>query len=147
MTFKIEVDGLKEFRSALKSVDMHRGLGPAHRKVGQMVAQRAGPRAPRRTAQKAIKGAGTQRAAKIRITSGRRGDSLAVFIGQRQRSGWYGWRRYRQSSGRQFRRWLGQGWEPGDLYHIGPTITRSLDDAEDIFLDEIEDLARKAFPN
>lgn len=144
---KIEVDGLKEFGSALKSVDMQRAIGPAHKRVADMVVQRAAPKASRATARRAIKPAGTRRAAKIRFTSGRRGDSLSVFLGQRQRSGWYGWRRYRGSSGRQFRRHLGNGWTIADLYDVGPTIMRSMDDAEDMFLDEIEDLARKAFPN
>lgn len=142
----IEVEGAKQLRSALKGVDLHRELGPAHKRVADSIAQRARGRAPRRHMKSAIRAAGTRTKAAVRVTPGRRRDAIAVVVGQKQRSGWYGWRRYRQSQARQFRPWLGQGWEPEDLYFIGPAF-RQDDRTLQLYLDELDRILRKAFPN
>lgn len=150
-TVRVSIRGMKEFRRELKRLD--RKLGKELRKVwlraAELVAERADAAAPAR-AKGVIKPRATQRAARIEITP-KRGDELAVFLGQRRRSGWYRRARYRASTGRQFKPWVGNQWDPGETggqpYHIGAAINAAVDDVVDVIGDGIDDLARRAFPD
>lgn len=148
MIVTVQARGLDQLRKALKRID--KDLGKELRQVwlraARMVATRAEGAAPGR-AKGTIKGRATQRAAFIRITP-KRGDELAVFLGQKQKSGWYGWRRYRESQGRQFRPWVGNQWDPGEQggrpYFIGEPINQAAEEVVDMLADGVEDLARRA---
>jgi hypothetical protein len=148
---KVEVHGLKEFRREIKKVDraLGRELRQVHLKVADLVAGRARGAAPG-----GVKGAigskATQKAAFVQIRN-RPARALAVFMGMKRRSGWYAAGRYRSSQGRQFEPWVGNQWDPGefggDPYYIGPAINRSVDDVLDLYGDELEKLARRAYPS
>lgn len=148
---RAEITGLKAFRKELRDVDKALGkdLRQAMLKASKLVEARARGASPVGHAA-SIRGGATQRAALLRIGPGRKGTSLATFLGQTQRSGWYGWRRYRRSTGRQFDKWVGNQWDPGDAggkpYFIGDAINDSVDDVIDVLGDEIEQLAARAFP-
>lgn len=144
---RVEARGLDQLRKALKQIDPAIGkeLRQVWLKAAKLVVERAEGSAPAR-AKGAIKGRATQRAAFIRVTP-KRGDELAVFMGQTQRSGWYGWRRYRQSAARQFRPWVGNQWDPGETggkpYFIGEPINEAADEVVDMLGDEIELLVNR----
>lgn len=143
--------GLPEFRRELKAVDKAFGkeLRQVHLKVARLVADRAKAAAPAR-ARKAIRARATQRSASIEMVNNP-ADALGILWGMRRRSGWYGARRYRQSSGRQFRPWVGNQWDPGETggqpYYVGPAINASVDEVVELFGDGIEKLAARAFPD
>jgi len=147
----IRVRGLPEFRRELKAVDKAFGkeLRQVHLKVARLVADRAKAAAPAR-ARKAIRARATQRSASIEMVNNP-ADALGILWGMRRRSGWYGARRYRQSSGRQFRPWVGNQWDPGETggqpYYVGPAINASVDEVVELFGDGIEKLAARAFPD
>ena len=148
MIIRVQARDLGKLRSACKKID--KSLGKEFRQVwlkaAQLVADRAVAAAPAR-AKGAIKGRATQRAAHVRVTP-KRGDELAVFLGQTRRSGWYHRGRYHDSKGKQFRPWVGNQWDPGEQggkpYFIGDAINESVDDVIEILGDGVEDLARKA---
>lgn len=77
--------------------------------------------------------------------------ALGVIWGQRKRSGWFANPRYSGSAGRQFDDWVGNQWDPGEHggepYFIGTAIDSSLDEVDDIYLEGVDDLVRRAFPN
>lgn len=148
--YRVVADGLPALVRGLRDADEDgktylRRLSAIHRKAARLVADDADNAAPTR-AKRSIRGSGSQRAATVRIRA-RRGDELAVFMGQKRRSGWFAAPRYRGATGRQFRPWIGQDWDPGDLYEIGPAMERSLDRVEEIYLDELEGLLTDAFPD
>ena len=70
------------------------------------------------------------------------------MMGQTRRSGWYSRLRYRGSAGRQFRKWVGNQWDPGETgavpYEVGPAINASLDEVVDMYGDALERLFRRA---
>lgn len=146
---KVQVTGLRELRRALKEVDkdLPKELRAAHKDIAVFVAGRAQGAASGR-AKGAIRPRATQKAAKIALTSGRRGDALAVMMGQRRRSGWYGYRRYQRSKARQFRPWVGNQWDPGETggqpYEVGPAINASLDEVVEMYGDAIDRLVTRA---
>jgi len=153
----VYIRGLDEFRRELRRVDSKMGneVRKIHRRVADLVADRAKaaamsgvPQASR--AAGAIKARASNKSAKIETVS-RPPFALGVFWGQRQRSGWYANPRYAASTGRQFDDWVGNQWDPGEHggkpYFIGDAINRSLDEVDDIYLDGIDELARRAFPN
>ncbi len=148
MIVTIKARDLDKFRVACKKVDKALGkeLRQVWLKAANLVEARAVAAAPTR-AKKAIKGRATQRAAFIRVTP-RRGDELAVFLGQTRRSGWYRRGRYYDSKGKQFRPWVGNQWDPGENdgrpYFIGAAINDSVDEVVEILGDGVEDVARKA---
>lgn len=150
MAGSVRVKGLKPLARRLKAIDKSYGkeLRKAMLLVSDLMATASVTAADRR-AKKAIKGRATQKSAFVRVSSGRRGDSLAVVMGQKQRSGWYGFRRYRPSTGRQFRPWAGNQWDPGDStampYEIGPAINETVPEAVDILGDALQDLIDRAF--
>lgn len=148
MIVTIKARDLGKFRTACKKVDQQMGkeFRQVWLKVANLVANKADAAAPAR-AKGVIKPRATQRAAMARVTV-KRGDELAVFLGQTRRSGWYRRGRYRDSKGKQFRPWVGNQWDPGEQggkpYFIGDAINDSVDEAVDILGDGVEDLARKA---
>ena len=147
----VEVRGLAEFRRELKKIDKAFGkeLRQVHLAISKMVADRARAAAPPGI-KKAIKARATQSAAYV-STVARPDRALGVLWGMRKRSGWYGARRYRQSTGRQFEPWVGNQWDPGETggqpYFIGPAINNSVDEVLEMYGDAIEVLAAKAFPD
>lgn len=151
MAAAVFVRGLDEFRRDLKRFDKALGkeLRQAHLRVAKFVAGRAQSAAPGR-AKEAIAPKATQKAAQIRLTAGRRGDALAVFLGMRRRSGWYAAGRYKDSDGSQFEPWIGNSWDIGQgtgPYYVGPAINNSIDAVIELYFDEIEKLAKAAFPD
>lgn len=153
----VEIRGLREFRRELRQIDSRMGneVRKVHRRVADLVARRAvaGALAGGRqaaAAAKAIKPRATNTSAKIE-TVRRPPFALGVFWGQKRRSGWYANPRYSESTARQFPPWVGNQWDPGETggkpYHIGPAINASLDEVEDIYLEGIDDIARRAFPD
>lgn len=146
---KIDIQGIKQFSKAVKSVDkaLAKELRLVHKKVAVFVAGRASTASPART-KGAIRPRATQTAAKIALTPGRRGDALGVFMGQTRRSGWYGKGRYRKSQGRQFDRWVGNQYTPGDSagkpYFIGDAINSSIDEAVEMFAEGLGEVAKRA---
>lgn len=147
----VNVRGLDEFRRELKRIDKTFGkeLRQVHLKVAKLVTARAQSAAPARVS-KSVRPKATQKAAAIRVTANPP-YALGVFWGMRRRSGWYAARRYRGSSGRQFEPWVGNQWDPGEQggkpYYIGDAINRSVNDVIELFGDEIERLAGRAFPD
>lgn len=148
MIVEIKARDLDKFRAACKKVDKELGkdLRQVWLKASKVVEARAVGAAPSR-AKKAIKGRATQRAAFIRVTP-KRGDELAVVLGQTRRSGWYRRGRYYGSKGKQFRPWVGNQWDPGENegkpYFIGDAINDSVDEVVEILGDGVEQVARKA---
>lgn len=148
MIIRVQARDLGKLRSACKKID--KALGKEFRQVwlkaATLVAGRAAGAAPAR-AKGVIKPRATQRAAMVRVGV-KRGDELAVFLGQTRRSGWYHRGRYRGSAGKQFEPWVGSQWDPGDQggkpYFIGDAINDSVDDVIEILADGVEELARKA---
>lgn len=145
MIVQVEARGLAEFRKAAKAIDRELGkdFRQAWLKAARLGADRAQAGAPA-SARASIKGRATQRAAFIRITP-KRGDELARFLGQKRRSGWYSRGRYSESSGRQFRPWVGNQWDPGARnavpYFIGEPINDAVPEVVDLVADEVEALA------
>lgn len=76
--------------------------------------------------------------------------ALGVFMGAKRRFGWYANARYRGSSARQFERWVGNQWEPGDSagkpYYIGDAINQAVPEIVEMYGEEVERLAGRAFP-
>lgn len=149
----VQVRGLRELRAALRQADrdLPKQLTLVFREAAQLVQARAQAAAPSDRHARSVRARGTQKGAFLRVVPGRRGDSLAVFLGQRRRSGWYARGRYRPSAGRQFRPWVGNAWDPGGNagvpYFIGPAVNQSVDEVVDLIGDRFEDLLRQAFPN
>lgn len=148
---KVNVRGLRDFTRDLKQLegDLHKELKAVNRKVADLMADRARSASPAGV-QKAIRARGTQRGAFVDITN-RPPRALGVFLGMKQRSGWYSHPRYRNSAGRQFKPWVGNAWDPGETggepYFVGPAINRSIENVLDLFGDEIEKLAARTFPD
>jgi len=147
---KVRVEGLDEFRRELKKIDKALGkeLRLVHLKVADLVSGRAQGAAPGGV-RGAVRPRATQKSAFVSIYPNPP-YALGMFMGMKRRSGWYAKGRYRSSSGRQFEPWIGNSWDPGDgggPYYIGPVISASVDDVIDLYGDEIELLAAKAFPS
>lgn len=158
----VEVRGLAEFKRELRKIDTvsSNEMRKVHRRVADLVANRARAGAASGGGQSAkaartIKARSTNTRAYIDIVPTKAVPyALAVYWGQRRRSGWYAAGRYAGSGGRQFPPWVGNQWDPGETgsfgsapYHIGPAIDASIDDALDIYLEGIDDIARRAFPD
>jgi len=144
----IRARGLADLRKALKGFDpeLRKELRQVWLRAARHVASKADAAAPGR-AKGVIKPRATQRAAFVAVRP-KRGDELAVFMGQRQRSGWYGFRRYRQSPARQFRPWVGSQWDPGETggkpYFIGDAINDATEEVVDMVADGVDAVARRA---
>lgn len=146
---RVKIRGLREFRSELRRVDLHKDLRVANKLIADLVADKARGAAPE-SLKKAIRPRGTQRGAFVDLVA-RPPRALGVFLGMRRRSGWYAHPRYSQSRGRQFAPWVGNQWVPGATggkpYFVGEPINRAIPQAIDLLGDEIEQLAKRAFPD
>ena len=154
---EVEVRGLRDFQRELRKAggEFNNELRKINRKVSDLVAGRAKLGAQSGGAQaskaaKAVKARASNTSASIDIVRNPP-FALAVFWGQRRRSGWYAKGRYADSVGKQFQPWVGNQWDPGDLggrpYFIGDAINASLDEVEDIYLTGVDDVMRRAFPD
>ena len=148
----IRVEGMEDFLGELKRVDpeFKRTLAKTHREVAKIVRDDARQAAPSRH-RSAITSRADPKSAKVTVKPGRRGDSLAVFLGMKGRSGWYARRQFRSSRGRQHRPWVGNQWDPGATggvpYLIGPAINRSVDDVVDEYGEVLGRIFAAAFPD
>lgn len=147
----VEVEGLKEFRKALKAVDpaLAKEITKVHRDIAQMVGARAVGMAS------GMGGSTAHFATSIRPRGSAAGARLdvqpkanAAIFGAKKRTGWPN---VVHGQGRpQHPAWVGSGWEPGGAggpRGINPAIRASLTQIDDMFLDGIEEAARKAFPS
>lgn len=154
---KREIRGLKEFRRELRRVDksLLNEMRKVHRKVSDLVVLRTkaamaagGPQAAKAAA--AVKARATSGSA-IVDTVAKPPFALGVLWGQRKRTGWYAAPRYADSGARQFDDWVGNQWDPGEHggqpYFLGDAVNGSLDEIDAIYLEGIDDLARRAFPD
>jgi hypothetical protein len=147
---RLAVAGMAELQAGLKvaQVKMAREMGRAHRKVAAVVAGRAKQAAPGGTAS-AIRPVGNKDNAVVRIGPAP-GRAIGTFMGAKGRFGWYAAGRYAGSQGRQFKPHVGNQWVPGEQggrpYHIGDAINAATEEAEKVYLDEIERMHALAFP-
>lgn len=142
----IEIRGAKVLQKALRKLDdksLRSGLTRIYREVAKRIRDSAKRAAPGRTG-KALGHKANQRGFSITVR-GNPGHAKGMFFGGKGRFGWYAAPRYRGSKPRQFKPWLGNTWQPRDLYHIGPPIDAGLDDATETIADEVERLAAQAF--
>lgn len=143
----VEVEGLKEFRRALKAADASypRELSKLHREIARLVAPRAVAAASvssgsTRHFAGAIRASGTASSARLTVAPA----ATAAFWGAKQRTGW--------NAGNQAanqKPWVGAAWDPGGAggpYALNPAIRASLNDIDRLAGDGMEDLYRKAFP-
>lgn len=147
----IVIVGLKDFQREIRrmAAELSGEMTKIHRELAKFVATSAKGAAPRGT-KSAIRGRGNRDGAFIDVgTSPVR--ALGTFMGAKRRFGWYAHPRYAQSRGRQFEPWVGNQWDPGDNagkpYYIGDAINASLEPAEELIWERIQDLARRAFPD
>lgn len=69
--------------------------------------------------------------------------AMAAFWGMERHSGWYGRRRYANSTARQFLPWVGNNWEPGGSggpYAINEAIRAKWDEVLEMWATELTDL-------
>lgn len=151
----VEVKGLKDFRRELKVVssDLPKELRKAQKGIADDVASRAQGRASGLGGEAAkgaslIRGYATQTQASVGFPAGT--VAGAAFWGTLRRTGWYAAARYAGST-RQHPKWVGNSWEPGVAgqgpYAINDALADFLPELDDRYLDMIEHLAAKAFPD
>jgi len=152
----VEADGLDELMAGLRGASQ--GLGREQRKANKVVAERvvgwvqSAARSGTRQqagAAGAIKARSTQSTARLAVSGGP-GYANAAFWGMKQRTGWYAAGRYRQSSGRQAPKWVGNSWVAGVAgegpYVINPTLAAHVDDIEAMYATAYEAALKGAFP-
>jgi hypothetical protein len=155
MAKALEIKGLKEFRRELKaaSADLPKALRKAQKDMADDVATRAqgiasGMGGEAAKAAGSIKGYATQTQASVGFPSG--GVAGAAFWGTLRHTGWYAAARYSHST-RQHPKWIGNSWEPGVAgqgpYAINDALAQYLPELDERYLDMIDDLARRAFPD
>jgi hypothetical protein len=151
----VEVKGLKDFRRELKAASsgMPKALRKAQKEIADDVA--AGSQLAafamgglQAKAAGSIKGYASQTQASVGFPSG--GIAGAAFWGTLRHTGWYAAARY--AGGRPNNpKWVGNSWEPGVAgqgpYAINDALADFLPDLDDRYLDMLEDLASKAFPD
>jgi hypothetical protein len=151
----LDIKGLKDFRRELKSASaaFPKEMRKAQKGMADDVATRAqgiasgmGGEAAKAAGQ--IKGYATQTQASVGFPSG--GVAGAAFWGTLRRTGWYAAARYAGST-RQHPRWIGNSWEPGVAGQgpraINDALADYLPNMEARYLDMIDDLTRRAFPD
>lgn len=137
----VEVSGLAEFVRELRRVDFGKDLGRANQAVSEPIAADARSRAMSRggsAAKTARSIKATRKAAKATIAVG--GPRFPFAWGAE-----FGAKKYRQ-----FPRWRGNQWNPdagGVGYFLHPAIRDGKEAFERRYLDEIEKVAAKAFPD
>ena len=153
------IQGLPEFRKELRRLDKSwpKELRKVHKKIADQGAMRSqsvarGMGGQQRKYASAIKGKANQREARIGITAGKsNAGANAAFWGARARYGWYGFRRYHDTGGApQYRPWVGNAWQAasyrGGPYAINPALAQYLPRILDLYLEMLDDLSRRAFP-
>ena len=145
------VRGLDDFRRDLAKVDkrLPKALQAAHKKVAQRVAEKAKPAVAGlpspggARAMSGIRGNATQKAARITLLGSNPTIRASVF-GTLSHKVWG-----RNVSGRgPWQPWLGNTWQPEQLYGIGPVIRDTADNfALEEYADAIMDALAVAFPD
>lgn len=145
------VKGLDDFRRDLRRVDkrLPTALQKAHKKVAQRVAEKGKPAVKNLSspggskAMSGIRGNATQKAARITLLGSNPTIRANVF-GTLSHTV-FG----RSVPGRgPWKPWIGNKWQPEDLYGIGPVIKDVADNfALDEYADEIHDAFKVAFPH
>lgn len=132
----VAVEGLSEFRAALKAIDLNRQLSKAHKAVAAMVANKAKGQAESlgsvlAKAAPSIRPSGTQTGAAINLGGPAYPFALgAEFGGQRR------------PTTRQFKPWLGR-----TGYALYPTIRDTRAETIDLYDQELKAIFRPAFPD
>jgi hypothetical protein len=160
---QVHVRGLRELRAQLKDLegDFPKRLRLAAKKAAEVVAARGRTDAGTGTPQQqllapTIRAAATQMAAKVVVGNNRYPFALAAFLGGRYKTGWYSDERYAESYGAQFPPWVGNQWDPGESweghvpgepYILGGTIRHVKDEVLEVYLDELDEITRDAFPS
>lgn len=162
------ITGIKEFRAALKAIgpewpkelkETHEQIGRRGRALSQAQARAMGGVQAR--AAGAIKSRGNQREAVIYVQPTTQNPmAFIAFWGAKRRTGWYakagpnamsrtGWAS-RQVLKPQHPPWVGNTWEPAVAgqgpYAINEALAEHLDDLLDQYLNMIDRLSGRAFP-
>lgn len=149
MPVQIKVTGLDDLRRDLRKVDDDEAMRKANKRVADLLEARTKAASPSHVA-RAISGSSGRLAAEL-VVGPSPPHALVGVMGAKRRTGWYAMRMYRESTGRQFPPWVGIAWDPGERagapYHLGPVINASVDDIADIYADEFEQAASRAFPD
>lgn len=156
-----QVEGLKEFRAALRQLGPQWGrmLSKTHRDIAKKVAATAqsyargtGKQQARMAA--AIKGSGTQSGAAITVNQSTRHPYANVaFWGQTKRTGWYAaiWAAGHHDGRAQALPWVGSDWQVGvsgeGPYAINDAIEAELPGVMDTYRRELDALFFRAFPD
>lgn len=154
-----QVTGLADFRRELKALDdsFPRELRNVHKTIADMsrdgargVAVGMGGVFAHNAA--AIRSYASVGEARVGIREGSRYPSAPVaFWGAKKRTGWYAAKRYRDSTGQQFRSWVGDSWDAatfnGGPYAINRALYFDLPEIIEQYAQMIDRLAAKAFPN
>jgi hypothetical protein len=146
----VQVKGLKEFRNALKALDdksLENDLKRANQRVGRLVVDKAQGNASTRLEQRSaatLKASLSGFRAQVNLGGASFPAALGAEFGAQQnvlrdtrRGQVLGWN--------QFKEWRGSGENAG--YFLYPAIRESEDEIIELYGDEIEALAAKAFPD
>jgi hypothetical protein len=149
------VKGLKEFRAALKAAgpEWPPELKRVHEQIGRRSAAlsraaASGMGGVQAKAAPTIKGRGNQKEARISVSGMRKLGNVA-FWGAKRHTGWYAAPRYGESQTAQHPVWVGNSWEvagDGGPYAINPALRGYLPEILDQYLDMVQRVADKAFP-
>lgn len=155
----IRVRGLRELGSELRSADKAwpKELRAAHKRIADRAAQWAQAKAQalggiHAKAAGAIKGYATQANARVGVNAGRSYPfANAAFWGMKAPSGWYAKPQYWGSGTPQHPPWVGNTWDVAvhgqGPYAINAALADHLDDIEDAYLDAVDAVTRRAFPD
>jgi hypothetical protein len=96
----------------------------------------------------AIVGAGTVRAARIRVKATKQYRfAPAAFWGTKRRSGWYAARRFEGSGGEQHPYWVGNTWDVGvkgqGPYAINNAIADNIDDVLELWEKRLQEIINR----
>lgn len=154
-----DVVGLKEFRAALKELEGNwpKELKAAHRIIGDRGAEWAQWEAAsgsrmQQVARAAIKGKGTERDARIRVSQTKALPfANFAFWGGKRRSGWFADPVRYSGYASPFKPWVGNTWEAAVVgegpYAINPALAKHMDDILDTYWDLLDRISHRAFPD
>lgn len=139
----VHVKGLAEFQRALRDVDndLPKELRKAHKDIAEFIKDKAQARARSGSAQQAkaapgIRAGAEQRRALLKIGGARNPFAIGAFFGARKY--------------KQFPKWVGNQWQPGDHggpLIIGPVLADNTEEVIDRLDAMVAELSRKAFPD
>jgi hypothetical protein len=155
----IRIDGLPEFRRALKAIgpDWPKELRKVHRRIAVEGVARSRAAAGAMGGQQArfaggISARATQTKASVGVLGGGKNPGAkGAFFGAKRRTGWYARQRYLDTAGAaQFLPWVGNTWAaavPGQgPYAINPALAAYIPQIVEEYGEMIDDLTRRAFP-